>query len=330
MMRKILVVDEEESPRCVMRKVLSESGYEVVEAPDATQALDHFRAHSCPVVVCDLQLPDMNGLELIAGIKSLDPDTQIVVMAGYATMDSAIQALRAGAYDYIIKPLEELDTVLRTINRAYDAVQLQQENKALLQSLQQQNSELQRVNQILRDLAERDSLTGLYNHRYFQEHIAREIARAHRHDRPFSLLFLDLDHFKRYNDTHGHPQGDELLRELAGILRERLRQSDMAARYGGEEFVLVLPETPREGALIVAEGICRRVADAPFKGRERQPDGAVTISIGIATYPLDGNCAADLIERADHALYEAKQAGRNCVRAAASPDASLPHAAKAS
>jgi diguanylate cyclase (GGDEF)-like protein len=194
-----------------------------------------------------------------------------------------------------------------------EKIRLTDENKALLETLRQKNAELERNNIILKDLAIRDGLTGLYNHRYFQETLAVELVRSNRYRKSVSLVFMDVDAFKKYNDTYGHPEGDKILITLANIFSDSLRKSDTVARYGGEEFVLILPETEREGALHLAENIRRNVFDHPFPGRETQPFGRITISLGVATFPEDGTDGSSLIERADKALYAAKAGGRNKV-----------------
>ncbi|MDO8680805.1 MAG: diguanylate cyclase [Acidobacteriota bacterium] len=160
--------------------------------------------------------------------------------------------------------------------------------------------------------ARTDALTSLDNRREFQRRLDEEIERALRHDRPLSLLMLDLDHFKRVNDTYGHPAGDEVLRAIAARIRAEIRPTDRAARYGGEEFVAILPETPAAGARVVAERMRRAVAGAPF----RLPDGreiGVTVSIGVLCCPDDANGSQRVVEHADQALYIAKETGRNRV-----------------
>ena len=163
-------------------------------------------------------------------------------------------------------------------------------------------------------MAVRDGLTSLYNHRYFQETLALEVARSRRAQKPCSVIFIDVDNFKVYNDTHGHPEGDQLLKVLARMMMSNLRGSDLAARYGGEEFVLLLPETPKEAALMIAEGLRRVVEEYAFPGGEKQPLGYVSISIGVGSFPLDGAEPAELMAHADAKLYEAKHGGKNTVR----------------
>jgi len=164
-----------------------------------------------------------------------------------------------------------------------------------------------------RRLSVTDDLTGLANRHAFNARLAEETHRARRYERPLSLIMADIDHFKHYNDTHGHPQGDVLLRELAGVLRSAVRETDFVARYGGEEFVVILPETDRTGALAVAEKVRAAVAAHPFPHCETQPGGRLTISLGVATFPEDLPRLVDLVELADQALYCAKRGGRDRV-----------------
>jgi diguanylate cyclase (GGDEF)-like protein len=158
-------------------------------------------------------------------------------------------------------------------------------------------------------------LTGLYNHRYFREALEQELSRADRHKRPFSLVFMDVDHFKMFNDSNGHLAGDEALKGLSKIFRENKRASTIVARYGGEEFVALLPETSKDKALEYAELVRGRVEAARFRDYEGRELGKVTISLGVSTFPDDGTNTKILMEYADRALYKAKEAGRNRVSA---------------
>lgn len=165
-----------------------------------------------------------------------------------------------------------------------------------------------------RTLAITDGMTGLYNHRYFLESLGNEFERAKRYKRPLSLLMIDVDFFKNYNDAHGHPKGDEVLKAVAGILKKSVRKSDFVARYGGEEFAVILPETERPMALALAERIRKEVESTGFPGGETQPLGKISISIGTAT-TVDGITKGieELIKAADNRLYQAKEQGRNRV-----------------
>jgi diguanylate cyclase (GGDEF)-like protein len=172
----------------------------------------------------------------------------------------------------------------------------------------------------LRELANTDSLTGLLNRRYLMGEmgepgeLAKMINAAENEMNKLSLFIFDIDHFKIYNDTNGHPEGDYLLRELATLLREKIRPSDLCCRYGGEEFLVAMPETSGDDAYRVAERIRRAIEEHPFRHRERQPDGRITISGGVAAFPQDSNNVVELTSQADEALYESKRAGRNRIK----------------
>lgn len=159
-----------------------------------------------------------------------------------------------------------------------------------------------------------DPLTGIYNYRYFINQLIREINRAQRYKIPLSLVMIDIDFFKFYNDNFGHLAGDYVLRKVAQLLTENTRMSDIVARYGGEEFVIILPEVTKEEAGKLADKLRKIIESYPFSNQEKMPDGNLTISLGIATFPEDGQLPETLIECADKALYEAKNSGRNQVR----------------
>ena len=164
-----------------------------------------------------------------------------------------------------------------------------------------------------RQLAITDSLTELYNFGYFWDRLKGERARAERYQRLLSLIFVDIDHFKHYNDHNGHPAGNEVLRRISRILSEESREVDIVARYGGEELVILSPESNRRHAFSLAERIRQRIADTLFPFRQSQPRGRITVSAGVATYPVDADTEETLVHCADQALYAAKRQGRNRV-----------------
>ena len=172
----------------------------------------------------------------------------------------------------------------------------------------------------IQDTANKDGLTGVFNKRHFQERLSAEIRRAERDGQQVSLFLLDIDDFKNYNDTNGHVAGDEVLKKMGQLLRGSIREDDVVARYGGEEFVILYPGASKALAYRLAQGLRRAVESHPFTGGERQPLGAVTISGGVASYPQDAPSEVELIRAADHALYQAKNAGRNRIIGAGGSD----------
>ena len=164
-----------------------------------------------------------------------------------------------------------------------------------------------------REMAYRDELTGLHNFRYFKEFLSYESSRSRQYHSDVSLVLIDVDNFKGYNDNLGHQAGNEALVGIAMLITESVREVDLAARYGGEEFVVVAPETPKLGARLLAERICDRIEEHVFPGEERQPGGRLTASLGVATYPADAAGVEELVRRADQALYLGKSSGKNQV-----------------
>jgi diguanylate cyclase (GGDEF)-like protein/PAS domain S-box-containing protein len=160
-----------------------------------------------------------------------------------------------------------------------------------------------------------DGLTGLHNHKYFHDSLSVEVSRAERYDYKLSVIILDIDYFKKYNDAHGHQAGDVLLREISGILKSVARENDVVARYGGEEFVYLLHQASKSEAMLFARRLRKRISSHPFEGEYVLPEGKLTVSLGVASYPEDADSAQSIIHMADQALYRAKHEGRNKVRA---------------
>jgi diguanylate cyclase (GGDEF)-like protein len=179
------------------------------------------------------------------------------------------------------------------------------------------NEELRAANERLEKLAITDGLTGLINHRHFHELLDREIARQKRSRKPFAVVMADVDHFKTYNDTHGHPAGDEVLKQVARLLSENVRETDVVGRYGGEEFILLLLETSVTDAFQRADALRNLIATYPFAHRRTQPLGRLSVSMGVAVWPDDGVEAQTLVSAADVALYQSKRNGRDRVTNAA-------------
>jgi diguanylate cyclase (GGDEF)-like protein len=226
-------------------------------------------------------------------------------------LQQAVRRIAEGHLSTRVPPLKglELAELSETVNRM--AAALQSERQNLESAVAERTRELQEANVRLERLAVTDGLTNVFNHRRLQEVLHDEVLRSQRHQRPVGVLMIDVDFFKRVNDSFGHPVGDQLLRRLAEVLRGELRQTDTLARYGGEEFAVVLPETSKQEALQVAERM--RLAVEHHVNQGRDWGQRVTISIGVASLPDDGVTEAGLLISADEALYLAKRQGRNRV-----------------
>jgi diguanylate cyclase (GGDEF)-like protein len=307
---QILIAEQEDAFRQELVRALA--GHEVSEAATGAEAMAALQRNPCPLVVTNVVVGDTCGLKLMEQAKELDPEAVVVVTTGDSHASKALHALRSGAYDYLRKPCDE--TVMAAVlRRAVERVALIRENQNLLASLERNIEALRLQNRRLEDMASHDGLTGLHNHRYFVEAFDQELARCRRHERTLSVIFADVDFFKKYNDTQGHQAGDVVLSTLGMLLRREARRATIVARYGGEEFVLLVPETGREGALQYAERIRSLVEVYPFPARKTLANGKVTLSLGVATFPDHGTDANMLLKYADDALYRAKASGRNTV-----------------
>lgn len=323
----VLIVDDDRSARLIARASLEHAGLAVEEAADGREGVAAFERIRPDLILMDVLMPGMDGFAACATIRTLPGGklVPILMMTGLDDLESVRRAYEAGATDFTTKPIKgtllghRANYLIRAGRAFADLQKAEAENRALLQELSRKNEELERFNEILWDKATRDGLTGLYNYRYLQEALSREIARSSRQGTPLSVIVLDLDSFKKYNDAHGHQAGDAALHGVGKLLLGRVRKSDIVARYGGEEFVVLLPEVDREDGLQIAEGLRHTIAGHPFEGRETQPLGALTASVGMAVYPEDGADPSSLIQRADQAMYEAKEAGGNRVHPASGP-----------
>ncbi len=290
-MSKILIVDDIPANLQILNVHLTDEDYEVIECQSGPQALDELKINpeAIDLILLDVMMPGMSGLEVLAEIKR-NPQTEnipIILVTANADDQNVAEGLDMGAFDYIIKP--------------YSLVVLLARVRAALREKERQD--------LLEKWATTDPLTGLMNRRHFFELADRELEQTRRSNRPLSFIMLDIDHFKKVNDEHGHLVGDAAIIQIAELLKQELRKVDFCGRYGGEEFVLCLPDTPLQGALELGERIRQEVEKLEIDTKD---DNLlhITASLGMAENQQDPNVEA-ILKRADHALYEAKKAGRN-------------------
>ena len=298
------MIDDSAAYRAELRRTLETSADigEITEAVDGPAGLRALLTHPFDAILCDVELPGFDGEKLLAA-KQQRPelaDTPILFVSGNRDPARKARLLERGASDTIEKPFHPAELLARL------GVHLR---------LRQLRHELREKNVQLEQLSVTDALTGLRNRRFAEWFLAREVERARRHGNALSVILGDLDHFKRVNDSFGHPVGDAALRHAGAVLARQVRKTDLAARFGGEEFLIGLAQVPLAGANAFAERQRAALEASPLV----LPDGRVvelTISLGVAALVGADATPASLIAAADHALYEAKNAGRNRVAVA--------------
>ncbi|WP_188258917.1 diguanylate cyclase [Azospirillum tabaci] len=291
---KILVVDDIPSNVHVLSRILKDD-HDIYFATDGAKALELVQSRLPDLVLLDIMMPGMDGYEVCARIKA-DPitrDIPVIFISAKSEVEDETYGLEVGAIDFISKPISPPIVKARVRNHLL----------------------LKRQTDLLRTLSFNDGLTGIANRRRFDEVLRREWRRCGRAQLPLSLIMLDVDQFKPYNDHYGHQAGDECLRAVAQLLAEQMmRPGDLIARYGGEEFVCLLPETDEDGAVQVAERLRETVAERRLPHAVSHVADHVTISLGVATArPMLDDTPDRLTQLADGLLYEAKRAGRNRV-----------------
>lgn len=304
---RILAV-EDSGLVCKMYQVIfSKHGYDIRVEQDPLKALDVIKEYRPHLILMDASMPGMSGFELTRKIKS-DKETEavrIIMVTADTKKQSAVKALDYGAVDFLSKPFDE-DSLLARIR-------LHLNNKRLYDDLALAYHELRSLNDRLELLSITDGLTGLFNHRYFNEELISEMEMAVSAGKPLSLILFDIDHFKKFNDTHGHKAGDAVLQGVGAVVMESAGDEDTAARYGGEEFAIIMPGATMERAMESAERLRLAIETAEFIYGDNTLK--VTISVGVAMW--DGKLSYNrFIEVADKALYSSKENGRNRVTAA--------------
>jgi diguanylate cyclase (GGDEF)-like protein len=294
MSQTVLAIDDSPDVHRLLDVRLRPEGLILHHALDADEGLTMARELQPDLVLLDVDLPMVTGFEVCQRLKQ-DPATAtipVIFLTGASEIYTKVQGFDLGAVDYVIKP--------------FDPAELRARVRAALRT--------KRFHDLLSARSHVDGLTGIWNRSYFNQRMGEEVNAAQRYGRVVSLVMIDLDHFKSHNDAHGHPFGDQVLQTVGDVLHSFLRTTDAPCRFGGEEFALILTETDGEGALVTAERVRRRIAETPFRPKERHVQ--VTASLGVAVSTLFEKNAltmSAMVTAADDALYQAKHEGRDRV-----------------
>jgi len=293
---KILIVDDNDKNLRILDVILKNQNYKVYSAKNGLEAIEVADKVIPDIILLDVMMPELNGYETCVKIKESDrtKDIPVIFISANVATEDAIKGFESGGIDYITKPFN---------------------SQILLAKVKTHISSLQKT-QHLQELADKDSLTMLANRRRFNDFLDLEWRRCLRDESPLSAIMIDIDHFKLYNDTYGHIQGDTALTKVADVLKELCRRpGDLAARYGGEEFVVILSNTNCQNATTLAEKICRTVEQLSIPHSSSKVKDIVTISVGVATVvPDKEKTPKQLVVLADEQLYKAKTSGRNQVQ----------------
>jgi two-component system cell cycle response regulator len=291
-MAKILCVDDDPGILDALERVLRHD-FHFLRASSGQEGLQVLSENQdCAIVLSDHRMPQTTGLEFLNEAKKIVPDAVLAILSGQMDMNEIADAInKTRIHRFILKPWDNEYLRIQMLEALKEHMVFRERN-------------------LLERLAITDPVTQLYNHRHFQDRLRIEMDRANRHGRPLSLILADIDHFKRFNDEFGHPEGDVLLRQVAFYIESHVRNIDVVSRYGGEEFTIILPDTELDEAMRVAERVRASFENKPLLG-PKSSSSPITISLGVASYPANASESKGLVVAADKAMYAAKNSGRN-------------------
>ncbi|MUH00787.1 diguanylate cyclase [Scytonema sp. UIC 10036] len=301
----ILIVDDVRQNLESLGAMLKQVGYTTTFASSGKQALERVHKIIPDLILLDLMMAEMSGLSVCEQLKA-DPklaEIPVIFLTANQEKEKLLDAFAKGAVDYLTKPFNMFELLARIRTH----LELKSKQEELKKSLIEQGKLVKQ----LEELAITDPLTGIWNRRYLYKQAEMEFQRAQRYHQAFSILMIDIDRFKRINDSYGHNVGDAALKALVPTVKSSLRKTDSFGRFGGEEFLLLLPETYFDTALAIAERIRKSVEKLIITAQEKMI--SITVSIGVSSYKLGDPTVETIIQRADAALYQAKNQGRNLV-----------------
>lgn len=317
--RILLVDDQAIIAEGIRRMLASETDMEITYVEDPALAIETAVNINATIILQDLVMPDSDGMTLLRFYKANNEtrDIPVIVLSSKEEAATKSEAFSYGASDYLVKLPDEIELIARIRAHAKNFI-LQKERDSAFYALSQLKIQLEASNKKLQKLSMQDGLTGIANRRQFDDQLEIEIKNAEQNQTPVTLILLDIDNFKFFNDNYGHQLGDECLKSVAGILEKScFNPHDTAARYGGEEFIILLPGTTEKNAAKVAKRFADLLREACIEHKYSDVTECVTVSMGVATHDKGSNyIGKNLIEDADKALYKAKENGRNRIELA--------------
>ena len=291
MAARVLLIDSSREVHDLLAAYLRREGIEMHCAFDGLSGLHKAVELQPELIILDVALPQIDGYEVceLLGVQEQTCRTPIIFLTASSEIEQRVRGLTSGAFDYVAKPFNPRELVARVLVALRYGYLLRLENRQAMV----------------------DGLTGLWNRRYFEQRLQAELSAATRHERPLSCIMADIDHFKQINDSHGHTFGDQVIRMVAETFQHGCRIEDVVCRYGGEEFVILCPDVPADGTMVLAD----RLRAAVTVGKLTDPSVRVTCTFGVADLV---SADASLVQAADAALYSGKRAGRNRVERAPS------------
>ncbi len=293
MKTKILIIDDEVDILNILQALLETEGYEIVRAVDGVEGIERFEADRPELVITDVKMPKKDGLEVLRYVKEAGRDVDVLILTGHSDEATAIECLRRGAYDYLLKPLEDIDIFLAAVERALGKRDLILKNKELLKQLE--------------EMTIRDPMTGLFNYRRMHSDLDQEISRSRRYGRAFCLLLICVDQLAAPDAAPDKTVRDYVLNKLVGEMKKVLRACDTLYRFGDAEFLTVMPETPEEGAVALAARLRDRIGASEFNCECDVMQ--ITLSMGVAVFPDHADDKTLLLRKAQKAADHARASG---------------------
>lgn len=295
---KILIIDDEEIMRSFLADVLIDEGYDVDVAENGEIGIEKTKGGGFHLIVTDVKMPGVSGIDVLKAAKSIDKNIDVIIMTGYASVNTAVESMKLGAVDYITKPFN-IDQIKMIVERTI-------EKRRMSRQIEE--------GKFYRKLVSTDVLTDLYNHKYFHQLLDSEIARAQTHGRNLSVLMIDVDDFSSYNEINGYAAGDLVLKEISWILKKHVDNSHHVARFSGQKFTVIIPEWGEEEVKKLAAELRMLMEETKFENEDKVPRGKITVSIAAVFYPRHGTTRKDLLENLKQSMSSAKRSGGNCLK----------------